>query len=181
METFTPVAKLTTLRALIAVATARDLEIDQLDVKTVFLYAPLKETVFMKAPKGYGSNNGPDIWQLNHALYGLKQAPRAWNEEINSALKRLGYTKTSSDASLYRKHGLYLLMYVDDLLLVGECQAVDKAKKELINLYKMTDLGDAKRFLGILIDRRRNGINKEVTIHQTSYIESLLRRYDHDS
>jgi hypothetical protein len=181
VETFAPVAKMTTVRALVAVATARNLEIEQLDVKTAFLYAKLKETVFMKAPKGYGSNDESDgkIWCLNRALYGLKQAPRAWNEEINSALKRLGYTKTSSDASLYRKNSIYLLMYVDDLLLVGERQAVDKAKKELVKLYKMTDLGAAKRFLGISIDRNR--ATKEVTLHQSSYIEGLLRRYEHDN
>jgi hypothetical protein len=83
--------------------------------------------------------------------------------------------KSSSDDSLYLRKGLYLLIYVDDLLLVGDRETVNAAKKELLSLYKMTDLGLAKRFLGISIERDR--ANRTIKVHQKAYIEGLLERY----
>jgi hypothetical protein len=83
--------------------------------------------------------------------------------------------KSSSDDSLYLRKGLYLLIYVDDLLLVGDRDAVNAAKKELVSLYEMTDLGLAKRFLGISIERDR--ANRTIKVHQQAYIEGLLERY----
>lgn len=77
-ETFAPVAKLTTIRTILAVANTRDLEIHQMDVRTAFLNGKLTETVYMEVPEGVKSK--PDeICLLERSLYGLKQSPRCWN------------------------------------------------------------------------------------------------------
>ena len=177
VETYAPVAMSTTVRALLAIAAARDLEAEHMDVKTAFLYAGLKERVLMRAPQG--STDEGDTWLLNKALYGLKQAPRAWHAEIDKSLKRLGFTKSSADESLYLNNdGIYLLIYVDDLLLVGEKAKVDCIKKKLTKMYEMTDLGLVQRFLGITVERDR--AKRTVKLHQQAYIEGLLRRYGYE-
>ena len=149
VKTYAPVAKATTMRVLLAMAAAKGLEVVHMDVKTAFLYAGLKERVFMCTPQGFTDDDEGCIWLLNKALYGLKQAPRAWHAEIDSSLKKLGFKPSSADESLYvHLNGCYLLIYVDDLLLVGEKSKVDNIKKKLTSMYDMTDLGPVRRRCG---------------------------------
>ena len=74
-EVFAPTAQHVTLRVLLATASSRELELDQLDVKTAFLNGELSGDVFLKLPPELGSK----VWRLHKALYGLKQAARAWS------------------------------------------------------------------------------------------------------
>ncbi|CAI7888308.1 unnamed protein product [Closterium sp. NIES-54] len=74
-ETFAPVAKATTLRVLLALAASLDLEVEQLDVCSAFLYGLLMEEVYMRQPPGYDDGSGR-VWKLKRTLYGLKQSPR---------------------------------------------------------------------------------------------------------
>src|ERR1700741_270568 len=96
--------------------------------------------------------------------------------EIDRSLKRIGFIPSLSDESLYIKNDCYLLIYVDDLLLVGEKDPVNKVNKELTRLYEMIDLGPVKRFLGIMVEWDRKA--KTIKLHQAPYIKGLLRRYE---
>ncbi|KAF8763325.1 Retrovirus-related Pol polyprotein like [Argiope bruennichi] len=78
-ETFSPVARYDTLRAVLAVAAKENLYLKQFDVKTEFLYGTLKEEVFMTQPEDFNDNTGR-VCKLHKSLYGLKQAPRCWNQ-----------------------------------------------------------------------------------------------------
>lgn len=80
-EVFAPVARLETVRVLIALAASSGWEIHHLDVKTAFLHGDLQEEIYVSQPEGFkikGSEN--KVYKLHKALYGLKQAPRAWNK-----------------------------------------------------------------------------------------------------
>ena len=77
-ETFTPIARLESIRIFLALAVYKGFKIHQMDVKSAFLNGHLKEEVFIEQPDGFILSDDPNIvCRLRKALYGLKQAPRA--------------------------------------------------------------------------------------------------------
>ncbi|CAL9015086.1 unnamed protein product, partial [Prunus brigantina] len=94
-ETFAPVARLDTIRTLVALAAQKDWKLFQLDVKSAFLNGVLNEEVYVDQPSGFVIKNREDkVYRLKKALYGLKQAPRAWYEEINSYFTKAGFQRS---------------------------------------------------------------------------------------
>jgi len=89
VDTHSPVVRLETIRAILALAPTHKLIIHQLDVKGTYLNGILREKIYMKQPKGY-SNGTPHICQLIKMLYGLKQAGREWNLELDQKLRKRG-------------------------------------------------------------------------------------------
>ncbi|BBN70008.1 transposable element gene, partial [Prunus dulcis] len=103
-ETFAPVARLDTVRTLVAVAAQRNWNLFQLDVKSAFLNGVLNEEVYVDQPSGFVMQGSEDkVYKLKKALYGLKQAPRAWYDEINSYFIKTGFYRSPSEATLYTK------------------------------------------------------------------------------
>ena len=76
-EVFAPVIKHTTLRTLLPMAAAEDMELHQLDIKTAFLNGDLEESIYMEQLEGYAEGGSNMVCHLRKTLYGLKQAPRA--------------------------------------------------------------------------------------------------------
>nr|GFB94212.1 retrovirus-related Pol polyprotein from transposon TNT 1-94 [Tanacetum cinerariifolium] len=93
-ESFAPVARLEAVRLFIAYAAHKSFTIYQMDVKTMFLYGPLKEEVYVNQPDGFAGPYHPDkVYRLKKVLYGLKQAPRAWYDELSKFLLSKGFSK----------------------------------------------------------------------------------------
>jgi len=113
-ETYSLVAKMTTVRAIIAMATAKGWSLHQMDVKNVFLHGDLQEEVYMEQPPGYVDQTHPNlVCRLKKALYGLKQAPRAWSKKIGEYLVTSGFQTSDADFSLYVKktnHGIVVIV-----------------------------------------------------------------------
>ncbi|GJV49051.1 retrovirus-related pol polyprotein from transposon TNT 1-94 [Tanacetum coccineum] len=108
-------------RLFIAYAAHKSFTVYQMDVKTAFLYGPLKEEVYVNQPDGFVDPYHPDkVYRLKKALYGLKQAPRAWYDELSNFLVSEGFSKGSIDPTLFiTKHGediLLVQIYVDDII-----------------------------------------------------------------
>ena len=99
-ETFAPVAHMTTVRTLIAVAASCSWTISQMDVKNAFLHGDLHEEVYMQPPPGVDAPSG-HVCRLRRALYGLKQAPRAWFERFVSVIRAAGFSPSDNDPALF--------------------------------------------------------------------------------
>jgi hypothetical protein len=133
-EVFAPVSRQVTLRTLLAVAAAKDLEVEQLDVKTAFLNGDLEEEIWMEQPEGFEIGGKDRACHLQKALYGLKQAARAWHLKLTREMGTLGFEPSSADPAQFVKKGeetVYVAVWVDDCLVVGEKKAVAETKEEL--------------------------------------------------
>ena len=118
-----------TVRTVLSLALSRSWPVHQLDVKNAFLHGTLIETVYCSQPAGFVDPAHPDlVCKLNKSLYGLKQAPRAWYSRFASFLTLLGFVEANSDTSLFiyrRGHDtVYLLLYVDDIVLTASSPAL---------------------------------------------------------
>ena len=189
-DTYAPVPKLATICMLFEFAAVHDWDIWQMDVVTGFLHSKLDEDVYMALPEGYDLRRSPTdgsspnnrttyLCKLNKALYGLKQAPWAWYADIDSFLtKSLSLHRSVHDANLYMMHGLFLRLWVDDILLFSPRDTnspITHIKKQLSAKYRMKDLGEPRLFIGIEIDRDRKACT--IRLHQRKYIEETLEMF----
>ncbi|KAM2312222.1 hypothetical protein ACFXTH_022651 [Malus domestica] len=162
-ETFAPVAKLTTVRILLSIASIRGWHLHQLDVNNAFLYGDLDEEVYMSLPPGFGRKGETRVCKLHKSIYGLKQASRQWFIKLSSALKTAGFHQSWSDYSLFVRNCqgsfMALLVYVDDVILAGNnLREIEETKLFLSQHFKLKDLGKLKYFLGIEVARSKQGI-----------------------
>jgi hypothetical protein len=87
-------------KALFAIAAALDLEIEQMDVKTAFLYGYIDHEIYVEQPH-HMSDGTSKVCKLRKALYGLKQAPRIWYQTLTNFLRNLGFEPISSDLGIF--------------------------------------------------------------------------------
>ncbi|KAE8723957.1 Detected protein of unknown function [Hibiscus syriacus] len=145
-EVFSPVVKYSSIRTLLALVAQLNLELAQLDVKTAFLHGDLEE-IYMTQPEGYKDGDCEKwVCKLNKSLYGLKQSPMQWYKRFDSFMRRQKYTRSKYDHCVYLqklKDGsfIYLLLYVDDMLIASNSQKeIDKLKAQLNQEFEMKDL-----------------------------------------
>lgn len=162
-QTFSPVARMATVRAVLSIAASEGMKMLQFDVSTAFLYGSLDdEEIFMKQPEGYDDGTGR-VCLLKKSLYGLKQAPRCWNKRILDFLKEVGFEVNEADPCLFKREKadrkLILALYVDDGLLAGsDQQLIDEFIDELKERFKITTK-PASYFLGIEIETREGNLD----------------------
>jgi hypothetical protein len=124
-ETFSPIARYTSIRAIMSLAASMGWSLHQMDVKIAFLNGEIEEEVYIEQPQGFEVHSkDTHVCRLKKYLYGLKQAPRAWYARIDSYLMRLGFSKSHADPNLYYKvvnnAPMILLLYFNDLFLIGK-------------------------------------------------------------
>lgn len=176
IETFSPVVKPTTIRAILTIAVSQNWPIRQLDVSNAFLHGHLQEQIYMSQPPGFVNDNHPThVCKLHKSLYGLKQAPRAWFHRLSTFLRQLGFQDSKTDASLfyYRQHDIFiaLLVYVDDIIVTGtHPTAIFSIINKLGGEFALKDLGDIHYFLGVEVTKSPSGL----LLSQRRYISDLL-------
>jgi hypothetical protein len=177
-ETFSPVAKPTTIRTVLTLALSRDWPVHQLDVTNAFLHGTLTETIYCTQPIGFVNPAHPDmVCKLNKSLYGLKQAPRAWYSRFATFLCSQGFVEAKSDTSLFilrpGSDTAHLLLYVDDIVLTASSpELLRRIISCLQQEFAMKDLGALHHFLGVTVERRLLGL----FLHQQQYTVDILER-----
>ncbi|RVW26307.1 Retrovirus-related Pol polyprotein from transposon RE1 [Vitis vinifera] len=177
-ETFSPVIKPTTVRLVLSLAISQGWSLRQLDVNNAFLQGTLTEDVFMSQPLGFIDRDHPHhVCKLRKAIYGLKQVPRAWYHELRQFLLQFGFINSIVDTSLFifnnRGTILYLLVYVDDIIITGNnVEAAQTFIQQLSQRFSLKDLGPLTYFLGVEVTSHTNGL----FLSQRKYIADLLNR-----
>ena len=181
-DTYSPVARISSIQMLIAIASIHNLEIHQMDVKTVFLNGDLDEEIYMKQPEGFiVPGQEKKVCRLVKSLYGLKQALMQWHEKFDSVMMTNGFKINECDKCVYVKNTehrfVIICLYVDDILIMGSNNEVIKTTKEMFNNnFDMKDLGVADVILGIKISKTSYGL----TLSQSHYIEKVLKKFKQD-
>jgi hypothetical protein len=157
----------TTLKVVLALVAALNLECDAGDVVTAFLNGHLDddEHIWIRLPDGR-------VVKVNKALYGLRRSPRLWYQELARYLTSLGHHPIEADPCVFvNSDGLIILAYVDDLILITRTREEMAALKEQVfSKFKCHDLGPISHYLGIKICRDRRQGTIELSM---AYIDKL--------
>jgi hypothetical protein len=191
-ETYAPVARLESIRILLAYATYHGFKLYQMDVKSAFLNGPIKEEVYVEQPPGFEDSEYPNhVYKLSKALYGLKQAPRAWYECLRDFLITNGFKVGKADPTLFTKFVCMLLtndlfvmlltndlfvcqIYVDDIIFGSTNKSTcEEFSRIMIQKFEMSMMGELKYFLGFQVKQLQEG----TFISQTKYIQDILAKF----
>jgi transposase InsO family protein len=179
-DTYAPVSGASTIRVILSHAAAKDLEIRQLDVKTAFLNGRLDEEIWITPPEGLGNIPAGQACLLHRALYGLKQSPKVWYDRLAADLGAVGFTPAVADRGLFVRHGksetVYILIYVDDLLIIGPNDGTQQTVDFLLSTYDCHDMGNVGSYLGLQIIRDR--ARRSIFINQQPNARDLVARYN---
>ena len=132
------VAMLKSIRILLSIAACFDYEIWKMDVKTDFLNGYLEESIYMMQPEGFvAKGQQQKVSKLLRSIYGLKQASRSWNLRFDETIKTYGFEQNVDEPCVYKyikeKKVVFLILYVDDILLIG-IQIIRDSKNKLLAL-----------------------------------------------
>ncbi|EPZ37091.1 hypothetical protein O9G_005746, partial [Rozella allomycis CSF55] len=180
-ETYAPVAKSSSIKAMIALSAKYGWILHQADVETAYLNGTVREVLYMEQPEGFAAKGAEDmVCKINKALYGLKQAGREWNRRIDRDLKRAGFKRCKADYCVYTKRVrdkiIIIALYVDDIIIAANCAELLKETKEyLAQQYKIKDLGKLNWCLGVHIEQDEK--NKEIRMSQEAFIDETLRKF----
>ncbi|KAL0360855.1 UNVERIFIED_CONTAM: Retrovirus-related Pol polyprotein from transposon TNT 1-94 [Sesamum radiatum] len=180
-EIFSPVVKFTTVRILLALVAHHDWELKQMDVKMLFLHGDLEEKIFLNQPCGFVDKKNPNhVCMLNKSLYGLKQSPRQWNKKFDAFMKNLKFLRSEFHPCLYFMYEssmpIFLVLYVDDMLIASpSLTLIAELQNNLKKNFEMKDLGNAKKILGMSIERERK--SSTIFLNQISYVKNILKKF----
>ena len=172
-ETFASVVKPMSYKAIFALAAALDWELEQMDVKTAFLYGNVDEVIYVTQPTGFEASGKRKVCKLKKALYGLKQSPRVWYNTLAAYLKELGFEPIAADFSVFTNGTTIIAIYVDDILLAGpNKKEIQALKHKLRERFEMTDLGGCAYYLGMTVTRDR--ANRILRLGQAGYVQKFI-------
>ncbi|GKB17825.1 retrovirus-related pol polyprotein from transposon TNT 1-94 [Tanacetum coccineum] len=178
-ETYAPVARLESIRILLAIACANDFKLYQMDVKSAFLNGFINEEVYVAQPPGFIDFQKPNyVYKLKKALYALKQAHKAWYDRLKAFLIKHEYSIGMVDNTLFTKksksHLIIVQIYVDDIIFGSTSQNLcDDFAKIMHDEFEMSMMGELNFFLGLQIKQIEDGI----FFNQSKYIKEMLKKF----
>src|SRR3989337_2781677 len=138
----------------------------------------------MMQPEGFVDPKGANkVCKLQRSIYGLVQTSQSWNICFDDVIKAYGFIQTYGDACIYKKVSrssvAFLILYVDDILLIGnDIEFLDSIKGYLNKNFSMKDLGQAAYILGIKI--YRDILRRLIGLSQSTYLDKVLKKFKMD-
>jgi hypothetical protein len=170
--------RITSIWLVLVITALRNLEIHQMDVKTVFLNGYLEEEIYMEQPKGFSApGQEGKVCKLVKSLYGLKQAPKQWHQKLDHIMIDNGFKINECEKCVYVKYTsrgyVILWLYVDDMLIIRSDDNMIKSTNDMLKeRFDMKDIGLADVILGVKITRTQNGL---VLSH---YVDKILEKFN---
>ena len=186
-ETYAPVLELPDLRAILSVVNMKGWFLWQGDIGTAFLNGTLSKPVYMIVPQGYKNFvtlRKTKVCKLTRSIYGLKVSPKCWYERLRAYLLSMGFKPCALKPCIFKwkveSLVLLLLVYVDDLILTGNCpekkqEVLDKLRTE----FEVKDIGEPKEFLGIQITRHLS--TRKLFLSQSKFVDKMVKRFGVES
>ncbi|MBW0482594.1 hypothetical protein O181_022309 [Austropuccinia psidii MF-1] len=159
---------------------SRNYDIDQMDVKTLFLHGITEEEVFMRYQHGFPHwmEEGTCL-KLVKSLYCLKKSPQCWYKRLSELFNTLVFEVNDADPCLFVKwegiDPIMVFIHVDNMVIGGDSALVLKFKKEIQKYFKMEDLGEIVYVLGIKIMRTQK--DRTIYLSQDLYIHKILEEF----
>jgi len=178
---FSPMAKLSAICVIIAIAAHNDWELEQTDINGTYLNVTLSKMIYMRQPRGYEAPGKADhVCLLFHALYGLKQAGCEWYHHFYEVMCKLSFTRCQAKHAVFYNYTdedvLIVAVDVDDLTMAGSSkQVILQFKDRLCETLHIKDLGELHWLLGIEVKRDR--VRHTITLSQHSYIDKIVERF----
>jgi hypothetical protein len=170
-ENYSPVARLESIRILLAYATYHGFKLYQMDVKSAVLNGPIKKEVYVEQHPGFEDSEYPNhVYKLSKVLYGLKQASRAWYECLWDFLIANGFKVRKVDPTLFTKtiaKDLFVCqIYVDDIIFGSTNKSTcEEFSRIMIQKIEMSMMGELKQ------------LQDDTFIIQTKYIQDILTKF----
>ena len=179
-KTYSPTARMTSIRLLLQKAANEKMEIHQMDVKGAYLNAPIDKDIYVEQPEGYTKyEDGQKLTcHLKKSLYGLKQSGRNWHSTLTEFLEQVGFRSSEKDHCVYVKADqdkpTYIIFWVDDIIIASsDSETIAHMKQLLSERFKMDDRGKLRWFLGVDFKY----VNDCYIMSQTRYIDAILQRF----
>lgn len=172
MDTYAATLAGRSFRTIMALAARFDLELLQYDAVNAFVNAKLDEDIYMKMPPGYRKDEV--VLKLQKALYGLRRSPLLWQKELQGTITKLGFTPIPHEPCCYKKNGILIFFYVDDIVFACRKNQVDEVRElaeALRKRYKLTGGDSLQWFLGMEVIRDRQ--RRLIWLSQASYIDKI--------
>src|SRR5210317_790954 len=167
-QTYAPVANWNSIRTLLTVSALHGWHTRQIDYVLAFPQAPIEREIFMKIPAGFtveeGYSNKDYVLQLHRNVYGGKAASRTWYQHLSRVLiEEVGFKRSEVDECVFYRGNVMYVLYTDDSILAGpDLSEVERAIKDIDERLNITVEGDIQDFLGVHIERKKDG-----TVHLT--------------
>nr|GEV47849.1 copia protein [Tanacetum cinerariifolium] len=179
-ETYAPVARLKSIRILLAYACALDFKLFQMNVKIAFLNGFINEEVYAAQTLGFINFGKLDhVYKLKKALYGLKQTPKAWYDGLKAFFINHDYKMGMVYNTLFtnkKSSNLFIVqIYFDDIIFDSTCQDMcDEFSKIMHDEFEMSMMGELNFFLGLQIKQMKD----DIFFNQSEYIKEMLKKFD---
>lgn len=170
-------------RVFFAIAVFFNLDINQMNVKTAFLYRFINQIVYVEILKSIKIKaNRNLVCKLLKALYGLKQSLRLWYKKLaNFFLEKLSLKRINVDHSIFvTKANLdrpVVSIFVDDIKIMAPkgSEMIERVKIELIFTFFMIDMGPISFYWGLKV--QQDWENQTIKLLQPAYINKVLNKF----